>query len=216
MGCLRCCCAVVLCCVVCHLYCLTTFLISSDIHVYYKYTDVYTHFRCTYIGLLEAHHIICMQMIAAGGGPSSNCLPARPKTAVFREAQKHIRSKIEKRWLAEYVLTPEYRARSGVVDGVDDEEEGGGAGERTADKGAAVNVCTCTHCIMCCIEHLIRVHQVPPYFQIGTAYIVIRFNHSIQDVPIRPIQDIQRLQSSELFNSRDPELKKNSFPSLSV
>ena len=126
------------------------FLISSNIHVY-NITDVYIYALQMYVGLLEAHvhHIICMQMIAAGGGPSSNRLPARPKTAVFREAQKHVRSKIEKRWLTEYVLTPEYRARSGVVDGDDDEEEGGGAGERTADKGAAVNVCTYTHCITC-------------------------------------------------------------------
>ena len=75
--------------------------------------------------------------MAAGG---SNRLPARPKTPVFREAQKHVQAKLEKKWLAEYLETPEYKARSGLITERDDgEEEGGG---RLAKHRVTVNVCT--------------------------------------------------------------------------
>ena len=40
-------------------------------------------------------------------------MPKRPGTPVFREAQKHILSKLEKKWVPSYLETPEYRARVG-------------------------------------------------------------------------------------------------------
>ena len=51
------------------------------------------------------------QVVEAAGGTR---LPARPKTPVFREAQKHVRSRLEKKWLAEFITTPEYLSRHGV------------------------------------------------------------------------------------------------------
>ena len=72
---------------------------------------------------------------------------------------------------------------------------------------------------MCCIEHLIRVHEVPPYFQIGTAYIVIRFNHSIQDVPIRHLNQFRISRDYRALNcsirgiqSLKKNIKSFSFP----
>ena len=60
--------------------------------------------------------------MAAGGG---NRLPSRPKTPVFREAQKHVQAKLEKKWLVEFLGTPEYKARSGLATERDEQEKKG-------------------------------------------------------------------------------------------
>ena len=48
------------------------------------------------------------QVVSVGG---SQRLPSRPKSAVFREAQKHIRSKIEK-FVRLFVRTKEFLERT--------------------------------------------------------------------------------------------------------
>lgn len=58
-------------------------------------------------------HSFGPQMVAAGGGGYGGRLPARPRTAVFREAQKHVRARLEKKWLAEFISTPEFIDRNG-------------------------------------------------------------------------------------------------------
>ena len=73
--------------------------------------------------------------MAAGGG---NRLPARPRTAVFREAQKHVQAKLEKKWLAEFLETPEYKARSGVA--TEREREDAGEDGHSAKKRVTANV----------------------------------------------------------------------------
>ena len=52
-------------------------------------------------------------MVAAGGGGYGGRLPARPRTPVFREAQKHVRARLEKKWLAGFMSTPEFIERNG-------------------------------------------------------------------------------------------------------
>lgn len=54
----------------------------------------------------------CVQTVQAGGGGYGCRLPARPRTPVFREAQKHVRRRLEKKWLAEFINTPEFKARN--------------------------------------------------------------------------------------------------------
>ena len=54
-----------------------------------------------------------LQIVAAGGNPYTHRLPARPKTPVFREAQKHVRARLEKKWMALFIKTPEYITRNG-------------------------------------------------------------------------------------------------------
>ena len=49
-----------------------------------------------------------MQVVAAGG---SHKLPARPKTPVFIAAQKYVRAKLDKRWLAAFITSPQYLGR---------------------------------------------------------------------------------------------------------
>ena len=68
--------------------------------------------------------------MAAGGGHSNRRLSARPKTPVFREAQKHVRAKLEKKWLSAFTQTPQYIARRGVVM----DEEGGETGRAASSK----------------------------------------------------------------------------------
>ena len=51
-------------------------------------------------------------MVAAGGGGYGGRLPGRPKTPVFREAQKHVRARLEKKWLPEFISTPEFITRN--------------------------------------------------------------------------------------------------------
>ena len=71
--------------------------------------------------------------MAAGG---HNRLPSRPKTPVFREAQKHVQAKLEKKWLAEFLDTPEYKAHSRLATERDEQEEEGRGRRRVT-----VNVC---------------------------------------------------------------------------
>ena len=56
---------------------------------------------------------IFTQTVQAGGGEYGCRLPARPRTPVFREAQKHVRRRLEKKWLAEFIKTSEFKARNG-------------------------------------------------------------------------------------------------------
>ena len=60
-----------------------------------------------------------------------------------------MRAKLEKKWLAEFLQTPEYKARSGeVAEGVE-EGEGGVSGTIAATtRGPAVSVCTCIYVII--------------------------------------------------------------------
>jgi len=47
------------------------------------------------------------QTVLAGGNSSTTMhLPARPRTPVFREAQKHVRASLEKVWLVQFMNTP--------------------------------------------------------------------------------------------------------------
>ena len=62
-------------------------------------------------------------MVAAGGHYFS-LLPARPKTAVFREAQKYVRARLEKKWIAAFIQTPDYLARNGLATGEAATEKG--------------------------------------------------------------------------------------------
>ena len=73
--------------------------------------------------------------MAAGGG---NRLPARPKTPVFREAQKHVQAILEKKWLTRFLETPEYKARKGVDTHKETWEEEGE--ERPKDRVYSLNV----------------------------------------------------------------------------
>ena len=63
--------------------------------------------------MYDAVHTVGPQVVAAGGGGYGGRLPARPRTAVFREAQKHVRARLEKKWLAEFISTPEFIDRNG-------------------------------------------------------------------------------------------------------
>ena len=38
-------------------------------------------------------------------------LPPRPSSAVFREAQKYVRARLEKKWLPMFLETPEFKQR---------------------------------------------------------------------------------------------------------
>ncbi len=51
-----------------------------------------------------------LQIVQAGGGVSK--LQARPRTPVFIEAQKHVRIRLERKWLTEFMATPEYLSRN--------------------------------------------------------------------------------------------------------
>ena len=48
----------------------------------------------------------------AGGGNYGARLPARPSTPVLREVQKHVRARLEKKWLAEFMMSPEFVERN--------------------------------------------------------------------------------------------------------
>ena len=49
--------------------------------------------------------------IAGGINPGSR-LPNRPRTPVFREAQKHVRARLEKKWLIQFINSPEFLERN--------------------------------------------------------------------------------------------------------
>ena len=52
------------------------------------------------------------QTIMAGGLCYGARLPARPPSPVLREAQKHVRSRLEKIWLRKFINSPEFLERN--------------------------------------------------------------------------------------------------------
>lgn len=52
------------------------------------------------------------QTRAAGGINLGARLPSRPRTPLFREAQKHIRARLEKRWLIQFINSPGFLERN--------------------------------------------------------------------------------------------------------
>jgi uncharacterized short protein YbdD (DUF466 family) len=55
------------------------------------------------------------QTRAAGGINAGARLPGRPRTPLFREAQKHVRSRLEKRWLAQFISSHDFLERNKKV-----------------------------------------------------------------------------------------------------
>lgn len=51
------------------------------------------------------------QTVMAGGAHGLH-LPARPKTPVFREAQKHVQARLEKTWMVRFINSPEFLQRN--------------------------------------------------------------------------------------------------------
>lgn len=43
---------------------------------------------------------------------------------MFREAQKHVQAKLEKKWVVEFLKTPEYMSRNTTDEGEEENEEG--------------------------------------------------------------------------------------------
>lgn len=52
------------------------------------------------------------QVIMAGGLCYGARLPARPPSPVLREAQKHVRARLEKTWLMRFINSPEFLERN--------------------------------------------------------------------------------------------------------
>lgn len=52
------------------------------------------------------------QVIMAGGLCYGARLPARPLSPVLREAQKHVRARLEKVWLKKFINSPEFLERN--------------------------------------------------------------------------------------------------------
>lgn len=50
-------------------------------------------------------------------------MPLRPKSPVFREAQKHIRSRLEKKWIPLFIRTEGYLERHGMIEKSNNESE---------------------------------------------------------------------------------------------
>jgi len=78
-----------------------------------------------------------MQIIQAGGGVYTGKIPGRPRTPVFIEAQKHVRMRLERKWLTEFMATPEYQARNRVAE----TDTRGRRMSRAGGKDAAPIVC---------------------------------------------------------------------------
>jgi len=53
--------------------------------------------------------------VCAGGGVYGQRLPPRPSSAVFREAQKYVRARLEKKWLPMFLETLEFKQRHMTV-----------------------------------------------------------------------------------------------------
>ena len=81
---------------------------------------------------------VWLQVISAGG---SQRLSKRPKSPFFREAQKHIRARLEKKWVPMFISTTEYLERN--VLGSDEM----GTSSKTKDRKRSV--CAITHCTLC-------------------------------------------------------------------
>lgn len=59
------------------------------------------------------------QRVTIQAGEHGSRLPARPRTPVFREVQRHARNRLEKFWIPKYMNSPEYlHWRKGTVAGV--------------------------------------------------------------------------------------------------
>lgn len=52
------------------------------------------------------------QTVLAGGSGFGMRLASRPRTPVFREAQKHVRARLEKIWLMEFIDSPGFLERN--------------------------------------------------------------------------------------------------------
>ncbi|XP_064382718.1 regulator of G-protein signaling 22-like isoform X2 [Halichondria panicea] len=52
------------------------------------------------------------QIVSAGGDAYTGRLPARPRTPVLIEAQKHVRARLERKWLAEFMKTLDFLSRN--------------------------------------------------------------------------------------------------------
>ena len=61
------------------------------------------------------YSVVYAQIVQAGGGVYTGRLPARPRTPVFIEAQKHVRARLERKWLAEFIASPEYISRNKIA-----------------------------------------------------------------------------------------------------
>ncbi len=53
-----------------------------------------------------------LQIVSAGGDAYTGRLPARPRTPVLIEAQKHVRARLERKWLAEFMKTLDFLSRN--------------------------------------------------------------------------------------------------------
>ena len=62
-----------------------------------------------------------MQVVSIGG---SHKLPSRPKSPIFREAQKHIRARLEKKYVRLFIQTPEFMERNGGVKTTQSDKDG--------------------------------------------------------------------------------------------
>lgn len=70
--------------------------------------------------LSSVHHT--HQIVQAGGGAYSGRIPTRPRTPVILEAQKHVRARLEKKWLVTFLATDEFKTRNSESDSYVEEE----------------------------------------------------------------------------------------------
>lgn len=75
--------------------------------------SLYSHYS---IPILFQFFIPCMfyllcKVCCAGGGIYGQRLSPRPSSAVLIEAQKHVKARLEKKWLPMFLETPEYKRR---------------------------------------------------------------------------------------------------------
>lgn len=60
------------------------------------------------------HNLICLfpnKVCSAGGGVYGQRVPPRPSSAILIEAQKHVKARLEKKWLPMFLGTPEFKQR---------------------------------------------------------------------------------------------------------
>ena len=51
------------------------------------------------------------KVCSAGGGVYGQRVPPRPSSAILIEAQKHVKARLEKKWLPMFLGTPEFKQR---------------------------------------------------------------------------------------------------------
>ena len=65
--------------------------------------------------ILHLYVITCIlfsnKVCSAGGGVYGQRVPPRPSSAILIEAQKHVKARLEKKWLPMYLVTPEFKQR---------------------------------------------------------------------------------------------------------